>query len=315
VSAASIDLGEAYRYCRRVNARHGKTFYLATALLPASKRPPVHALYGFARHADDIVDQSNPAGATSSAAGRTAALPIEVAPHVSAAGRLAALRTDVDAALAGAPASHPVVRALADTVHRFGIDRRYIADFLTSMEADLTVTRYPTFADLDRYMWGSASVIGLQLLPILGTTGDREMAERYAGRLGVAFQLTNFIRDVGEDYRRGRIYLPEDSLAEHGVTPEMLSAPRAVPNVRRLVAAEIDRARSFYRLAEPGIGLLSADARDCVRTAFVLYGEILDEIERAGYDVLIRRAVVPRRRRLRVGVGGYLRAVRARGQG
>jgi phytoene synthase len=291
-SLRNAQLAAAYRYCRRLNAQHGRTFYLATGLLPASQRPHVHALYGFARYADDLVDRPLP--------GR------------SPVARLAELRNDVDIALAGGDAAHPVVRALADTVHRFGIDHRYVQAFLDSMATDLTVNSYPTFTDLRQYMWGSASVIGLQLLPILGVRGDVAEAERYAADLGIAFQLTNFIRDVGEDYRRGRVYLPEDSLLDHAVSPDMLAARRASPQVIDVIAAEVQRARSFYDRAEPGIELLARSAQDCVRTAFVLYGDILEQIERAGYDVLQARALVPLHRRAKVGAQGYLRAVRAR---
>jgi phytoene synthase len=282
----------AYRYCRKLNAQHGRTFFLATALLPSDQRPHVHALYGFARYADDLVDRPLP--------GRPPAA------------RLAELRNDVEEALTGRDAGHPVVRALADTVRKFEIEHSYVYDFLDSMATDLVVSRYPTFTDLRRYMWGSAAVIGLQLLPILGVDGAREDAERYAADLGIAFQLTNFIRDIGEDFRRGRIYLPEESLIAHGVKDEMLSEPTACTEVRSLVAAEVGRARTFYQRAEPGIALLAKTARDCVRTAYTLYGDILVQVERCDYDVLRRRAVVPIRRRAQVGVAGYLSAVRAR---
>jgi 15-cis-phytoene synthase len=285
-------LDAAYRYCRRVNSQHGKTFYLATALLPAWKRPAVHALYGFARHADDLVDHP--------------------APGDPPAARLARLRDELTDALAGRPARHPTVRAVADTVHRYGLDHRYLKAFLDSMANDLVVARYPTFDDLREYMWGSASVIGLQLLPVLGVDGALAEAEPFASDLGIAFQLTNFIRDIGEDYRRGRIYLPQDSLTEHAVTESMLTSSVSSPQLKSLVQAAVARARSFYSRAEPGIELLAADARDCVRTAFVLYGEILIQIERADYDVLRQRAAVSRARRLRVGLAGYRAARRAR---
>jgi phytoene synthase len=291
-SLKNAQLVAAYRYCRKLNAQHGRTFFLATALLPSARRPHVHALYGFARYADDLVDRPLP--------GRTPAA------------RLAELRNDVEAALGGRDAGHPVVRALADTVRRFDIEHTYVYDFLDSMATDLAVSRYPTFTVLRRYMWGSASVIGLQLLPILGVDGSRGDAERHAADLGTAFQLTNFIRDVGEDYRRGRIYLPEESLIAHGVQEEMLAEPVACAEVKALVAAEVERARTFYLRAEPGIALLAKTSQDCVRTAFTLYGDILTEIERADCDVLRTRAIVPIRRRARVGVAGYLHAVRAR---
>lgn len=289
---AEAELAAAYRQCRRLNAVHGKTFYLATALLPAAKRPHIHALYGFARYADDLVDHPEP--------GRTPAA------------SLAELRLDLEAALAGRHASHPVAQAAAATIRRYRIDERHIGDFLASMTCDITVDRYQTFDDLLGYMWGSAAVIGLLTLPILGVVGDDEAARQCAADLGIAFQLTNFIRDIGEDYRRGRIYLPLDSLTDHGVTDQMLGAGVSSPQVRELVAAEIERAREYYRRAAPGVGLLAPSSRDCVGVAAVLYGEILDEIERRGYEVLAERAKVPRRRRLRVGAAGYVRAVAAR---
>jgi phytoene synthase len=293
--AARLDA--AYRYCRRLNARHGKTFFLATALLPATKRRYVHALYGFARYADDIVDHPREGH------GRTASA------------RLAELRTDVEASFAGADGHHPVVLAMADTVRRFDVDHRYLTDFFDSMQMDLTVTSYATFEDLARYMWGSASVVGLQLLPILGVPGERKIAEPYASDLGIAFQLTNFIRDIGEDFRRGRIYLPQDSLSGHGVSLSMFAQRKATPALKSLLAYEIDRARTYYRRAEPGIELLSTGSRDCIRTALVLYGEILTEIERIDYEVLDHRASVSLVKRARVASLGYLRSFRAQRSG
>ncbi|MGX7680439.1 phytoene/squalene synthase family protein [Jatrophihabitans sp. DSM 45814] len=309
-SSDTAELHAAYQYCRRLNARHGKTFYLATALLPASKRPPIHALYGFARFADDIVDQSPDSTLLDGSPSYVATGSITALAERTA--RLGQLRDEVSDALSGRPARHPVVRAMADTVQRFDIDHRYIEDFLDSMAQDLTVTRYASFSELKTYMWGSASVIGLQLLPILGVTGDRSHAESAASNLGVAFQLTNFIRDVREDYSRGRIYLPQRSITERGVTEVMFSAPTASPELRALIADEIDRARGFYERALAGIALLAPDSRHCVRTALVLYSDILTEIEQADYDVLRRRVQVPRRRRIAVGSRGYLGALAAR---
>jgi len=291
---ARAQLEAAYRYCRHLNAQHGRTFFLAAALLPPQQRPAVHALYGFARYADDLVDS-----------------PV---PGVPASERLAALREELNDALDGRQAAHPVVRAVTDTAHRYGIDRTLFDDFLTAMTSDLTVTRYATFADLRRYMWGSASVIGLQLLPVIGTRpgADVATAKQAAADLGIAFQLTNFVRDVSEDYARGRVYLPLDSLEAHRVPVSALGGSVATPAVRALIAAEVARARSFYAAAEPGIDLLAPTAQDCVRAAFVLYGDILGEVERNGFDPLQRRAVVPRWRRARVGLAGYRRALKSR---
>lgn len=294
MTAASPELVADYRRCRRLNAQHGKTFYLATGLLPAAKRPAIHALYGFARFADDLVDR--PAAGT------------------SPADELAHLSVEVGAAVRGTRSNSPVVRALADTVHRYGIAESHLTDFLAAMSSDLHVTRYRTFDELAGYMWGSAAVIGLQVLPVLGIAPgvDPADAEARAAELGIAFQLTNFIRDVGEDYQRGRIYLPMQELAAHSVSEPMLGERLARPELTSLIAAEVARARTWYAKAEPGIELLAADSRGCVRAAFVLYSGILDEIEHAGYDVLRARATVPRRRRLAVGVAAYWSALRAR---
>jgi phytoene synthase len=293
-------LRSAYAACRRLHATHGRTYYLATRLLPPAKRPFVHALYGFARYADDLVDQLGP----------TRAGDPEVA---SAAARLAALHDQVAGADVGThEVAAPVVRAVRDTMRRFDLPAGYVADFLDSMRADLTVTGYRTYDDLAGYMWGSAAVIGLLVLPVLGTTTDRDVAAPYAADLGRAFQLTNFLRDVGEDLDRGRVYLPAEDMALFGVDREHLVRGVVDGPVRRLLAHEIARTREIYRAAEPGIRLLHADSRDCVRAAFLLYGGILDEIERADYQVLTGRVTIPARRRLAVGLPSAARAYLAR---
>lgn len=288
-------LAASYETCRRLNARHGRTYYLATLLLPAAKRPAVHALYGFARYADEIVDQL---GST-------------VTPDQRAA-ELQRWGDRILADIRNGASTDPVGRAVVDTMARWDIPAALLEDFLASMRMDLTVTRYPTYADLERYMWGSASVIGLQMLPVLEPSVPAEEAAPYAVALGQAFQLTNFLRDIGEDLDRGRIYLPEQDLAAHGVTVQALQDQRVDGPFRRLMAAQIDRTRGLYRSAEPGIALLHPTSRDCVRTAWRLYGAILDEIERAGYDVFTRRVRVGRARRLGVAGPGLARAGWAR---
>ena len=166
------------------------------------------------------------------------------------------------------------------------------------MRMDLTVTGYPTYADLERYMYGSAAVIGLLMVPILEPVDDA--AYLPARALGEAFQLTNFIRDVGEDLRRGRVYLPEEDLARFEVTRADLARPTPNDRVKALLRFEIDRTRALYREAAPGIALLHPTSRDCVATALRLYGGILDAVERSGYDVLSTRVTVPVATRLRV---------------
>jgi phytoene synthase len=285
-------LRASYEACRQINAAHGRTFYLATLLLPPAKRPAVHALYGFARHADDIVDDFDP-GFT--AAQREQALADWGARFMSGAGDDAVL-----------PAVH-------DTIERYAIPLQHFEDFLVSMRMDLTTSEYASWDDLLDYTHGSAAVIGLQMLHVLGTVpGMTGVAAPYARDLGVAFQLTNFIRDVGEDARLGRVYLPKDELAAFGVTRDDLEAGVVDANLRRLLAFQIARARELFRSAAPGIRLLAPTSRDCVRTASTLYGEILDAVEAADFRVLDRRAHVGRRRRAEVVVPGLLRAWRSR---
>ncbi|MFC4031125.1 phytoene/squalene synthase family protein [Streptomyces polygonati] len=294
-------LRDAYERCRLLNARHGRTYFLATRLLPAGRRPAVHALYGFARRADDIVDDL---GGTAGLAEREA--------------RLTALAAELDRALgatAGARAE-PVVRALAHTARVYAIDHRHFTDFMASMRSDLTVTDYPTFEHLRAYMHGSAAVIGLQMLPVLGHVVPRAEAEPHAAALGVAFQLTNFLRDVGEDLDRGRVYLPADLLAANGVDRARLRWSRDTGGRdRRITAALADFAaltRGFYHRAAPGIAMLDPVARPCIRTACVLYGGIVTAVEREGYPVLHRRAAVPSHVRASVALDGLVRVGAAR---
>jgi phytoene synthase len=285
------ELRASYATCRRLNAEHGRTYYLATMLLPPAKRPHVHALYGFARYADDIIDSLD-------------------APDPD---RLVAWSEAFLADLAAGRSDDPVGRATIHTIRRFDIPLAHFEAFLDSMRLDITVTSYPTFDDLVDYMYGSAAVIGLEMVPVLGPLTDE--AYPRARALGEAFQLTNFIRDVGEDLRRGRVYLPEKDLASFGVDREELAAGVVSRRVRELLRFEIARTRELYAYAEPGIDMLDPTSRDCVRTAFELYGGILGAVERADYQVLTQRVAVPLRRRLRVAVPAYGRAVRARRRG
>jgi phytoene synthase len=283
-------LDAAYAQCRRINAAHGRTYYLATLLLPAHKRPAVHALYALARWADDIVDE----------------------PASSAADTRRRLDAFADAFFAGRD-DPPVLRAVHDTVDRWRIPIELFGAFFDSMRMDLDVTDYATWEDLCGYMHGSAAVIGLQMLPILEPLpGLTPVAAPYAADLGRAFQLTNFIRDVGEDLARGRVYLPKEDLAAFAVTRADLEAGVVTAATRQLLAFEVARARELFRSAEPGIRLLHPTSRDCVRTAFMLYRAILDEVERSDYSVLDRRARVGAGRRASVALPGLVRAWWAR---
>jgi 15-cis-phytoene synthase len=303
-------LDRAYRECRAIHRTHGRSYYLATRLLPPWKRRHVHALYAFTRYTDDLVDRPGEPEAPGQA---------------GAARRLAAWSARFYAALDGAegtgttPAGEPgdpVLLAVRHTIAVFGLDRADFDAFFASMEMDLTTGEYADYDTLLKYMEGSAAVIGTLMLPILlapergappgppagrapGAPRASQVNVREAARqLGLAFQLTNFIRDVAEDLRLGRVYLPAADLDRFGVRRADLGAPSANPAVRRLIAFEIERARAHYRNAVAGAAMLPARSRRCVRLASAVYGAILDRIELAGHDVLAGRAVVPRRQRM-----------------
>ncbi len=273
-------LDAAYRHCAAINARFGKSYHLATRLLTPDRRPAVHALYAAARTADDFVD----------------------VPGADPAGQLAdwsrALLTELQAGWS----DDPVRLATVHTYRRYAIPVEHLVDFLAAMTSDLTVTGYQDMAALDRYMWGSASVIGLQVLPVLGTAPGvaHEEAAPHAIALGEAFQLTNFLRDVAEDVDRGRVYLPADVMAAHGVPREQLAEKRHDARFAALMREMVAVVRRRYDDATPGTPLLAPESRDCVRAATALYGGILDEIERADYRVLDRRVSVSKPRRLAV---------------
>jgi phytoene synthase len=282
-------LRAAYEACRKLNADYGKTYYLASLLLPPAKRPHVWALYGFARYADEFVDSLTD-------------------PDPDALLTWGANFLD---ALSGGPVPEDApAMAMIHTMRRWAIPRQHVETFLESMQMDITITGYPTYADLEQYMYGSAAVIGLQMLPVLEPQSPEAGARARA--LGEAFQMTNFIRDVGEDLRRGRVYLPQEDLDTFGVTREAMARGVSTPMIRELLAFEIERTRALYAFAEPGIDMLHPTSRDCMRTAYTLYGEILDAVERAHYDVLNRRVGVPLTRRLAVALPAARRARAAR---
>jgi len=282
--------------CRALHAEHGKTYFLATALLPPAKRPWVWALYGFARYADEFVDSltdPDPDALVAWSDGFLASLDGRERP------------------------SEPVGRAMLATVRRWDLSLGTVTAFLDSMRADITTTHYPTYADLQQYMYGSANVIGLQMLPVLQPLpGAEAEAAHRAELLGEAFQMSNFIRDVGEDLDRGRTYLPDEDLAAHGVDRELLLHGRRSGALDRrvveLLRSEVARTREVYREAEPGIALLHPTSRDSIRCAFELYGGILGAVEDAGYRVLDQRVSVPLPRRLAVALPALARARAAR---
>ena len=287
------ELRASYTECKRLNSLHGKTYYLATLLLPPAKRPFVHALYGFARYADEIVDDLN-----------STLTDEEKAAELSTWGNL--VLSDIKS---GTSSDH-IGRALVDTVRRFDIPISYFEAFLHSMTMDLTVSEYQSFEDLMEYVYGSASVIGLQMLPILGSTSPEALIA--AEKLGTAFQLANFIRDVGEDLDRGRIYLPIQELSAHGVTNEMLEEKILTPQIKAALQEQIARVRRLQKEAAPGIKLLAPESQACIEAASELYCGIVDEVEKIGYEIFAKRAKTSTWRRIKVALPALFKARAAR---
>ena len=272
-----VTLDESYAINQQLNKRYGTTYYWSTHLLPAVKRPHVHALYGLCRYADDIVDDL---GSTATVEERAAVLK-EFGDRFF---------NDFDAGRS----EHPVLKAVIHTIRSFDIDPSAVRRFLNSMTMDLSVATYETYGDLERYMDGSAAVIGEMMLPILEPR-DIERARPHARDLGNAFQLTNFLRDVDEDLDRGRVYIPREDLHRFGADPELR---QVTPAWVELMKFEIARCRQLYGSADLGIAMLSASSQRCIRAARDLYSGILVKIEEADYDVFSKRVRVSTAKKL-----------------
>jgi len=253
-------------YCQRKAARSGSSFYYAFLFLPPERRRAITALYAFCREVDDAVD--------------------EVANPDIARTKLAWWRQEIAAAFAGEP-THPVALALRGVVAAFPLPQEHFQAVIDGMAMDLDHNRYLDFADLERYCHRVAGVVGLMSAEIFGCTDAG--TQRYARDLGIAFQLTNIIRDVGEDARRGRIYLPQDELARFGVAPSALLRGEGGDAFRALMAYQVTRARKWYARA---LDALPAQDRRAQRPGLIMaaiYRALLGEIEAAEYRVLDRR--------------------------
>lgn len=276
VPTGPVTLEASYALCRQFNKRHGTTYYWSTMVLPAVKRHHVHALYGFARYADDIVDEIPEGGHD----------------EIPVAARAAALEAFGDRFFADLDrgwSDDPVLKAVVHTARAFDLDPEVFRRFLRSMTMDLTIESYPTWDALLDYMDGSAAVIGEMMLPILEPY-DLAAATPHARDLGNAFQLTNFLRDISEDLDRHRQYIPGEDLSRFGVD---LSERRCTLAFVELMQFEIDRCRKLYTSADIGIEMLPERSARCIRAARVLYSRILERIEAERYDVFARRVSVP----------------------
>lgn len=267
-------LEAAYHHCEQVTKEHSRTFYLASSLLPKPKRRAVRALYAFCRVCDNLVDQPTP----------------ESDPR----GSLDRWRDQVNALHPGA--DDPVALAWADTRARYHIPWRYAEQLIEGVSRDLHTVRYSDFSELAEYCYGVASTVGLMAMHITGFAGPDAIP--YAVKLGVALQLTNILRDVAEDWRNDRVYLPQQELAAFGLSEADLAAGQITEPWREFMRFQIERNRTFYREALPGVALLDPDGRFAIRAAAELYCGILDDIEAHDYDVFTRRAHLTTGRKL-----------------
>lgn len=286
-----MTLGASYGRCRAVARRHGTTFFLATRLLPADRRRHVHALYTLARTADDLVDEPRPGSDPEVELDR-----LERRFRDAVRQERPDPDRDDDRDVAW-------LAAVVDTVSRFEIPLHCFDRFFASMRQDLATTTYGTWEELLGYMDGSAAAIGEMLLPLLDPV-DGDAALEPARSLGLAFQLTNFVRDIGEDLDRGRRYVPQADLDRFGVRLEDRTVDTAF---RELMEFEIDRCRGLYRIADRGVALLPRRTRLGIGAARAMYAAILDEIEVRGYDVFAGRTSVPTAKRLRLVAGSTAR--------
>ncbi len=266
--ADQATLEQAYAFCEAITAYHSRSFHLASALLELEQRRAVRALYAFCRTTDDIVDTT-----------------------MNQAHSL--LQIWRDRALSWQPPEHDLVAlAWADTRSKFNIPQRYIEQLIDGVARDLAQNRYATFEELTTYCYGVASTVGLMSMHIIGY--ESEKAIRYAVKLGVALQLTNILRDVAEDWERGRVYLPQEELKQHGLSEADLAAGTVDNRWRAFMEFQIARTRQIYEEAWPGIKLLDPQGRFAIAAAATFYRAILDDIEAHNYDVFGRRAYVSR---------------------
>ncbi|MEA2331809.1 MAG: 15-cis-phytoene synthase [Thermoleophilaceae bacterium] len=262
-----------YDHCRRVHRRHDPTYYWATRRLPHDVRLAVHALYAFVREADEIVDG-----------------PQRAADPEARRAELGHWEARLNSALAGEPSPDPVVAALVDAGRRHALPLRRLDSYFDSMRIDCAPVRIATWADLESYMQGSAGAVGRILAVLLGAPAERHESFE---RLALAFQLTNFIRDVREDWELDRVYLPAEDLDRYGVSVEQIARREPTAGFRRLLEAEVARARELFDESAPAAEVVAPRVRRGMSMARSVYIGVLDRTERLDFDVLRRRASLP----------------------
>ena len=260
-------LEQSYELCRQIARRTAKNFYYSFLVMPRAKRGAMCAIYAFMRRSDDIAD---------SAANSAVALE-----------GLRQWRAQVDAALTRGEFADPTFPALADTVKRYNIPPHHFHELLDGTEIDQRIMRYETFDDLYKYCYHVASAVGLVVLPIFGYTDKAALAPAEA--CGIAFQLTNILRDVKEDAQMGRVYLPREDLRHFGIEEDDILNSRVTSQFIELMKFEAARAHECYRKAEPLLGLIHPDSRGALAVMMGIYGGILCKIEKRNYAVFDER--------------------------
>lgn len=270
----SVNLAASYEWCRQVARSRARNFYLSFLLLEPERRDAMCAIYAFMRICDDLSDE----------------------PGEKSRAVFDQWRRGMESALDGDPPAHPVWPAFRDTAARYRIPRQYFHSMIDGVESDIEFQRVETFDQLYQYCYRVASVVGLTVVHVLGFVSPEALP--LAEKCGVAFQLTNILRDVREDYEAGRIYLPAEDLARFGVADGDLAGPELKPAVRKLLEFEAARAHSYYRESAPLVGMVEPAGRPMLRALIETYSRLLARIEASGFDVLRRRVSLPLHQKL-----------------
>ncbi|HVM62909.1 MAG TPA: presqualene diphosphate synthase HpnD [Verrucomicrobiae bacterium] len=263
----SVSLKESYALCGQIARRTGKNFYYSFLVMPREKRAAMSAIYAFMRRSDDIADDA-------------------ASPSVALDG-LKRWRAQVDAALKNGEAGDPILPALVDAIRRYRIPERHFHELLDGTEMDQTTSRYETFDELYKYCYRVASAVGLVVLPIFGYKDEAALVPAEA--CGIAFQLTNILRDVKEDAHMGRVYLPQEDLRRFGVAEDDILSARATPQFLEMMKFEAARARGFYDRARPLLEMIDADSRGTLAVMIAIYGGILRKMESQNFAVFRER--------------------------
>lgn len=280
------ELQRSYAYCEQIARTEARNFYFSFVTLPPDRKAAMCAIYAFMRYSDDVSD--------------------EAAAEPSKASRLRAWRAALDRALAGDYGDNLLLPAFHDTVRRYHIPIRYFHELIDGTEMDLTQSRYETFADLRAYCYRVAGVVGFVCLHVWGFDAADGQALEHAEACGLAFQLTNILRDIHEDAERNRIYLPQEDLRRFGVTEEDLKRGVIDANFRSLMQFEVERAKEYYRQAQNLFPLVHAPGRPTLTIMMRIYRGILDSIERNNYDVYSHRARVSTPKKIAIVAGAWL---------